>query len=160
MFGIGSTELIVIFVVALLVLGPKSLPGIAKTLGKVMGEFRRVTTEFQRTMNAEVAQEEHEKRKKEAEEELFGKNSEGEGDKVSNVEPKSNLEKKVTKESDIKNDSTNVAAQDIIIDAQASPLNAAIAKTHAEAHADIPKDTSPNVNQKVDPNMELTDKKG
>ncbi len=75
MFGIGSTELLVILVVALVVLGPKSLPGIAKTLGKVMGEFRRVSTEFQRTMNAEVAQDEHEKLKKEAEEELFGTNS-------------------------------------------------------------------------------------
>ncbi len=73
MFGIGSTELLVILIVALVVLGPKSLPGIAKTVGKVMGEFRRVSTEFQRTMNAEVANEEHEKRKKEAEEELFGK---------------------------------------------------------------------------------------
>lgn len=72
MFGIGSTELLVILVVALIVLGPKSIPGIAKTLGKAMGEFRRVSTEFQRTMNAEVAQDEHEKRKKEAEEELFG----------------------------------------------------------------------------------------
>ncbi len=72
MFGIGSTELLVILVVALVILGPKSLPGIAKTLGKVMGEFRRVSTEFQRTMNAEVAQDEHEKLKKEAEEELFG----------------------------------------------------------------------------------------
>ncbi len=76
MFGIGSTELMVILVVALVVLGPKSLPGIAKTLGKVMGEFRRVSTEFQRTMNAEVAQDEHEKLKKEAEEELFGKDKE------------------------------------------------------------------------------------
>ncbi len=73
MFGIGSTELLVILVVALVVLGPKSLPGIAKTVGKVMGEFRRVTTDFQRTMNAEVAQEEHEKRKKEAEKEFFSK---------------------------------------------------------------------------------------
>ncbi len=75
MFGIGSTELLVILIVALVVLGPKSLPGIAKTLGKAMGEFRRVTNEFQRTMNAEVAQEEHEKRKKEAEEELFGQSN-------------------------------------------------------------------------------------
>ncbi|MEG2173596.1 MAG: Sec-independent protein translocase protein TatB, partial [Desulfovibrionaceae bacterium] len=74
MFGIGSTELLVIFVVALIVLGPKSIPQIAKTLGKAMGEFKRVSTEFQRTMNAEVENEEHEKRKKEAEEELFGKN--------------------------------------------------------------------------------------
>lgn len=72
MFGIGSTELLVIFVVALIVLGPKSIPQLAKTLGKVMGEFKRVSTDFQRTMNAEMEVEEHEKRKKEAEQELFG----------------------------------------------------------------------------------------
>lgn len=72
MFGIGSTELLVILVVALIVLGPKSIPQIAKTIGKVMGEFRRVSTEFQRTINVELEQEDHEKRKKEAEKELFG----------------------------------------------------------------------------------------
>lgn len=72
MFGIGSTELLVILVVALIVLGPKSIPQIAKTLGKAMAEFRRVSTDFQRTLNAEAAQEEHEQRKKEAEQELFG----------------------------------------------------------------------------------------
>lgn len=77
MFGIGSTELLVIFVVALIVLGPKSIPQIAKTLGKAMGEFKRVSTDFQRTMNAEVENEEHEKRKKQAEEELFGKDKAG-----------------------------------------------------------------------------------
>lgn len=57
MFGIGSTELLVILVVALIVLGPKSLASISRTLGKAMGEFRRVSTDFQRTLNAEVAQE-------------------------------------------------------------------------------------------------------
>lgn len=73
MFGIGSTELMVIFVVALLVLGPKSLATISKSLGKALGEFRRVSTDFQRTLNAEVAQEEHEERKKQAEKDLFEK---------------------------------------------------------------------------------------
>lgn len=58
MFGIGGTELLVILVVALLVLGPKSVPQIARTLGKAMGEFRRVSTEFQRTLNTEIAMEE------------------------------------------------------------------------------------------------------
>lgn len=72
MFGIGGTELLVILVVALIVLGPKSVPQIARTLGKAMGEFRKVSTEFQRTLNTEIAQEEHEKRKQEAEKELFG----------------------------------------------------------------------------------------
>ena len=68
MFGIGSTELLVILVVALLVLGPKNLPKIAQTLGRAMGEFRKVSTEFQRTLNTEIAfEEEKEKLKKERE---------------------------------------------------------------------------------------------
>lgn len=71
MFGIGGTELLVILVVALIVLGPKSVPQIARTLGKAMGEFRKVSTEFQRTLNTEIELEEHEKRKQEAEKELF-----------------------------------------------------------------------------------------
>ncbi len=62
MFGIGSTELLVILVVALLVLGPKNLPKIAHTLGRAMGEFRRVSTEFQRTLNTEIAFEEEEEK--------------------------------------------------------------------------------------------------
>lgn len=71
MFGIGSTELLVILVVALLVLGPKNLPKIAQTLGRAMGEFRKVSTEFQRTLNTEIAFEEeaekHAKAKKDLE---------------------------------------------------------------------------------------------
>lgn len=52
MFGsIGITELIVIFVVALLVIGPKRLPEVAKSLGRALGEFKRATTDFQRSMN-------------------------------------------------------------------------------------------------------------
>lgn len=69
MFGIGSTELIVILLVALIVLGPKNLAGISRTLGRIMGEFRRVSTDFQRTLNAEAAaddlREKEEQRKKE-----------------------------------------------------------------------------------------------
>ena len=66
MFGIGSTELLVILVVALIVLGPKSLANVSRTLGKAMGEFRRVSTDFQRTLNAEAEEEEQRKRKQEA----------------------------------------------------------------------------------------------
>lgn len=56
MFGIGSTELLVILLVALIVLGPRSLAKVSRSLGKAMGEFRRVSTDFQRTLNAESAE--------------------------------------------------------------------------------------------------------
>jgi len=46
MFGIGLPELILILVVALVVIGPKKLPDVAKALGRAAGEFRRATSDF------------------------------------------------------------------------------------------------------------------
>jgi len=40
-FGIGMTELIVIAIIALLVVGPKKLPDLAKSLGRGLSEFKR-----------------------------------------------------------------------------------------------------------------------
>lgn len=54
MFNIGGMEILVIMVVALLVLGPEKLPGVMRTVGKALGELRKATTDFQRTMNAEI----------------------------------------------------------------------------------------------------------
>lgn len=50
MFGIGPSELVVILVIALLVLGPKRLPELASALGKGLAEFRRATSDI----NAEL----------------------------------------------------------------------------------------------------------
>jgi len=47
MFGIGFGELIIIFIVALLVVGPKKLPEMAKNLAKVLREVRKTSDEFQ-----------------------------------------------------------------------------------------------------------------
>ena len=63
MFGIGSAELLVILVVALIALGPNSLATVSRSLGKAVGEFRRVSTEFQRTLNAEVDQQDLKEKK-------------------------------------------------------------------------------------------------
>ncbi|HDQ40877.1 MAG TPA: twin-arginine translocase subunit TatB [Desulfonatronum sp.] len=64
MFGIGTTELIIILLVALVILGPAKLPTIARSLGKALGEFRRVTTDVQRTLNLEAARIEEEEKHK------------------------------------------------------------------------------------------------
>jgi sec-independent protein translocase protein TatB len=47
MFDIGWGELVVIGVVALIVIGPKELPTVLRTLGQAMGKVRRMANEFQ-----------------------------------------------------------------------------------------------------------------
>ena len=55
MFGtLGGPELFLIFVVALIVFGPRKLPEIGKSLGRMMGEFRRASNEFKSTIESEV----------------------------------------------------------------------------------------------------------
>ena len=48
MFGIGMTELLVIMAIGLIVLGPKRLPELARSLGKGIAEFRRASTDLRR----------------------------------------------------------------------------------------------------------------
>ncbi len=54
MFGIGMPEMILILAVALIVIGPKKLPDLAKSLGKAMGEFKKATSDLKESMQIDT----------------------------------------------------------------------------------------------------------
>ena len=54
MFGIGFPELLLIMAVALIVLGPKRLPDIARALGRGLSEFKKATDEMKQTFTEET----------------------------------------------------------------------------------------------------------
>ena len=54
MFGIGLAELTLILVLGLLVLGPQRLPEVARTVGRLYGQLRRASEEFQRTIRQDL----------------------------------------------------------------------------------------------------------
>lgn len=60
MFGpIGMPELILIFLVALLVFGPRKLPELGKSLGRGLAEFKRASEDLKRTIEDEIEQGKH-----------------------------------------------------------------------------------------------------
>lgn len=54
MFNLGIQELAVIFIIALLFIGPKQLPELAKTLGKVFRDFKRASNEITDSIQREA----------------------------------------------------------------------------------------------------------
>ena len=54
MFGIGMPEMLLILAVALIVIGPKKLPDLAKSLGRAMGEFKKATSEIKQSIGVDA----------------------------------------------------------------------------------------------------------
>lgn len=61
---IGIPELLVIFVIALIVFGPKKLPDLGRSLGKSISEFKRASNELRNTLEEEVRVEEQKEQRK------------------------------------------------------------------------------------------------
>lgn len=54
MFGIGMPEMLLIVAIALIVIGPKKLPDLAKSLGRALGEFKRATSDLKETLEIDT----------------------------------------------------------------------------------------------------------
>jgi len=54
MFGMGMPEILLILAIALIVIGPKKLPDLAKSLGRAMREFKKATTELKESMEIDT----------------------------------------------------------------------------------------------------------
>ena len=55
MFGLGMPEILLILALALIIIGPKKLPDLAKTLGKSMREFKGAAQDFKNSINMETS---------------------------------------------------------------------------------------------------------
>lgn len=62
MLSIGTGEIVVIFLLALVFLGPRRLPELARQIGKIVGELRRTADDLKHTLEDEVREEERQRR--------------------------------------------------------------------------------------------------
>jgi sec-independent protein translocase protein TatC len=69
---LGTTELLVVAIVGLIVVDPKKLPDLMKGLGRALAEFKQMSGDVKRTFEREAEMADFEKRKAEAHEQLYG----------------------------------------------------------------------------------------
>ncbi|MDA3902856.1 MAG: Sec-independent protein translocase protein TatB [Desulfuromusa sp.] len=95
MFGIGMTEMVLIAALALIVMGPKKLPDLARSLGKGLAEFKRATNDLKSTIDLEIKVEDERHNKEiKAEDKRHNKEVKAEGERH-NKEVKASKEQKI-----------------------------------------------------------------
>jgi sec-independent protein translocase protein TatA len=57
--SLGMPELIVIFIIALIVFGPRKLPELGRSLGRGIAEFKKATADLQNSLEEDIRLEEH-----------------------------------------------------------------------------------------------------
>ena len=75
MLGIGMQEIIVVLVVALIIIGPKKLPDLARALGRAMGEFRKAADDLKEDLDINGVKEAKEKLMRDINQSQFAKDS-------------------------------------------------------------------------------------
>ncbi len=126
MFDIAWTELLLVAVVAILVVGPKELPGMLRTIGRAIGSVRRMAGEFQSTLNDAV---------KEAEKQAGIDEMRKQADEMQNFNPLGDLKKTLADEKKKLQDSMSTAESEV-----KSSLNG---EDGAETKSDSAKEAAP-----------------
>lgn len=57
MFNIGFSELMILGIIALIFIGPQQLPEVARTIGRLLNEWKRATSDFQNTITTHLTEE-------------------------------------------------------------------------------------------------------
>ena len=115
--SIGTSELMLIGLVALIVFGPRKIPELARTVGKTMAEFRRSTDDFKKTWEREAGFTEGENSIENGIKSLLGKNeleTTVKNEEVFTPEikklSKEDFEKNLSKEKNTKTESSQIVA--------------------------------------------------
>jgi len=80
MLGIGMQEIIIILIVALIIIGPKKLPDLARALGRAIGEFRKAADDLKDNLDINGIREEKERLMREITHASVSKDSKPKGD--------------------------------------------------------------------------------
>jgi Tat protein translocase TatB subunit len=80
MLGIGMQEIVIILIVALIIIGPKKLPDLARALGRAMGEFRRAADDLKDNLDINGMKAEKEKLMREITQNQLNLKKKSEGD--------------------------------------------------------------------------------
>lgn len=91
MFNIGPPELIVILLVALLIVGPKRLPDVGKTIGRSLREFRKAQEDLKSSFNFDLEDEKASAKPSAPRAAKTPKTSEGEAPKEASEEPRGDV---------------------------------------------------------------------